>query len=365
MQKGQLIEASGSVYIRFYRDGKRVAEKLCELDDKHYSLKAKSVRLLREKFMLAVNTKSPSNDARAVTVSEFWDSVFLPHIEQPPPNGLKPSSIHSYKAIWRQVLKDHLEDRTFVEYEPADASDFLTLLARRLGRRALAHVRSLGSSIFAHAVAERIIKTNPWREAKVRGKVRAPKPAVYYSEDQANSFEEKLKDDPRSLAMFSLGWYEALRPGEIAGLRWEDIGPDSVHIRRSAWRGKVTDPKTEEAASSVPLVSKCKDALEAWRRVCGGPTEGFVFQNRQGRPINMQNYSRREMRPKLGPGWKGWYGARRGAATNLMNLTGLPQASAELLRHKTYGVTVAAYIQQDRTALNGAIAKLEEKLAKN
>lgn len=361
MQKGQLIEASGIIYIRFYRDGKRIAEKLCEIDDKNYSAKAKSVKLLRDKFMLTENSSKPSpTPARVVTVGEFWDSDFLPHVE----GSLKPSSIHSYKTIWRQVLKDHLENKTFIDYEPADASDFLTTLAKRMGRRTLAHVRSLGSSIFAHAVAGRIIKTNPWREAKHRGKVRAPKAPIYYTDEQAKDFEEKLEKDPRSQAMFSLGWYEALRPGEIAALRWEDITSDSIHIKRSAWRGKVTDPKTEEAAASVPLISKCKTALEAWHKVSKEPTVGFLFQNRQGNPINMQNYSRRTMRPKLGPEWKGWYGARRGAATNLMNLTGLPQASAELLRHKNYQVTVQAYIQQDRSALNGAIAKLEKKIKK-
>lgn len=360
MQKGQLIEASGSIYIRFYRDGKRIAEKLCDVDDKHYSLKAKSVRLLREKFMLTVNTESAKNPARAVTVGEFWDSVFLAHIE----STLKPSSIHSYKAIWRQTLKDPLESRTFRDYEPADASDLLTTLSKRLGRRALAHVRSLGSSIFSLAVAERIIKTNPWREAKCRGKVRAPKSPVSYSPEQASGFEQKLAGDLRSAAMFSLGWYEAMRPGEIAGLRWEDISAGSIHIERSVWNGKVNAPKTEESTDSIPLVSKCASALEAWRLQCGSPTVGFMFQNRQGGPLNMQNCSQRVMKPKLGPEWKGWYGGRRGMATYLMNLTGGPQASAELLRHKNYKVTISAYIQMDRSALAAAIVKIEENLAK-
>jgi hypothetical protein len=51
MQKGQLIEASGSVYIRFYRDGKRVAERLCKIDDVHYSAQAKAVKRLAAEFI--------------------------------------------------------------------------------------------------------------------------------------------------------------------------------------------------------------------------------------------------------------------------------------------------------------------------
>jgi hypothetical protein len=41
MQRGQLIQASGTIYIRFYRDGKRIAEKLCNVDDVHYGPKSK------------------------------------------------------------------------------------------------------------------------------------------------------------------------------------------------------------------------------------------------------------------------------------------------------------------------------------
>jgi hypothetical protein len=52
MQRGQLIQASGTIYIRFYRDGKRIAEKLCQVDDLRYGPKSKAVKLLAAEFML-------------------------------------------------------------------------------------------------------------------------------------------------------------------------------------------------------------------------------------------------------------------------------------------------------------------------
>jgi hypothetical protein len=77
MQTGQLIESSGFIYIRFYRDGKRVAEKLCQVDDKHYSPKARTVKMLQAQFMAIVN--APAVPASEVTVPEFYEAVFLPY----------------------------------------------------------------------------------------------------------------------------------------------------------------------------------------------------------------------------------------------------------------------------------------------
>jgi hypothetical protein len=79
MQKGQLIEASGSIYIRFYRDGKRVAERLCKIDDVHYGTKSKAVKRLRDEFIL--RESAPTAPASQLTVAEFWNDHYLPWAE--------------------------------------------------------------------------------------------------------------------------------------------------------------------------------------------------------------------------------------------------------------------------------------------
>jgi hypothetical protein len=87
------------------------------------------------------------------------------------------------------VLGPAIGSKDLASFHPADAADLLTDLAKRMGRRSLAHVRSLGSSIFSLAVGERLLSHNPWREAKARGKVRAPKPSPWYTEEQALGFD--------------------------------------------------------------------------------------------------------------------------------------------------------------------------------
>ena len=59
-------------------------------------------------------------------------------------------------------MKDHLIGRTFREYEPHHGNKLLKgLVARKYGRRTLAHVRSLASGIFAHAANDSLLQNNP------------------------------------------------------------------------------------------------------------------------------------------------------------------------------------------------------------
>src|SRR5438105_3470191 len=106
MQKGQLIEASGSIYIRFYRDGKRVAERLCKVDDVHYGIKSRAVKNLAARFIL--KEAAPSPPASQLTVEEFWAAHYVPWAE----SVLKPSSVHGYKKLWEGTLKRHFDGRT-------------------------------------------------------------------------------------------------------------------------------------------------------------------------------------------------------------------------------------------------------------
>jgi hypothetical protein len=77
VQTGQLIESSGFIYIRFYRDRKRVAEKLRQVDDKHYSAKARTVRMLQNQFMASIN--APAIPSSVIAVPEFYETHYIPY----------------------------------------------------------------------------------------------------------------------------------------------------------------------------------------------------------------------------------------------------------------------------------------------
>jgi hypothetical protein len=95
-QSGQVIERSGTFYIRYYcteveagnQVRRRLSERLCEKDHVHSSRSCKAVRDLRDRFMVEVNKNSARVNPRHVPVSEFVDRD-LPAVEEAKPAGVQ------------------------------------------------------------------------------------------------------------------------------------------------------------------------------------------------------------------------------------------------------------------------------------
>jgi integrase len=170
----------------------------------------------------------------------------------------------------------------------------------------------------------------------------------------------------------ALSFFVGLRPGEIQGLRWEDFDtvPDLsgirwVHIRRSVVRNRVGETKTKGSVASLPLVAPVLVPLTLWHQKKGRPTEGWLFPNQKGKPIDLRCVVSRTILPTLTEEkieWKTLYAGRRGAATILTQLTGDALAAKELLRHKNLAVTTDKYVKAIPEALLKGIKLLEQEV---
>jgi integrase len=378
-QTGHIYEASGSFFIRFrvieLVDGqtKRVqrSHRLCFKDERHTSKTCKAVRQLAAERMAEVNGQSaPVNPANDQTICDFWDNVYLPFIEA----NLRHSTVHGYKQIWEQHLKGHFGTTILKDYRTASASLFLTTLAKSLGRHTVQHIRSLASGIFSHAVNVGVIESNPWHDCKILGKTIEPGETAHYTLEEAENIVTALVDHVECQLIVSLSFFVGLRPGEIQGLRWEDFDtvPDAsgirwVHIRRSVVRNRVGETKTTSSVASLPLVAPVLVPLTLWHQRTNKPTEGWLFPNQKGKPIDLRSVISRTIVPTLerqNIEWKTLYAGRRGAATILTQLTGDALAAKELLRHKTIAVTQAKYVKAIPEALLRGIKLLEQEVGK-
>lgn len=96
----------------------------------------------------------------------------------------------------------------------------------------------------------------------------------------ATEAEAELLD--RSKAIWTVGIFTGLRPGEIWGLRWCDIRLDgdtpSIQVRRSR-RGP---PKTRHALRDVPLLPVVVETLKRWKKTSPGIGEALVFPSSTG-----------------------------------------------------------------------------------
>lgn len=399
LQKGSIYEAAQKFYVR-YRvkvEGAQAVQKsafLCDRDAAHPNKTHPSVRLLRDQVMLRVNSaKKPVND---MTVSEFWEQVYLPWAEAVKPNvgeaNLRPSTRKGYRLIWNRVLKEHFGDTRLNEYRTADATKLLTELSYGLGRNSVHHVRSLMSGIFSHAVARGYVTENPITGAGVVGKTASPQKTGHYSLQDALQILAALQGNTQAQLVMALAFFWGLRPGEIRGLKWEDFSSESsegcpicqredwsiavahVHIRRSIDPdGKEGKTKTEESEQPLPLMIPVAMPLAVWREECGNPTTGWVFEGRSGKSSPLRKLVEQTIRPAVkaaGLKWRTLYAGRRGAATLLLQLTGNALASQQLLRHKPGSlVTARHYLKAlPETLLEGTRLveqKVEALLAQN
>jgi integrase len=373
-QTGTVFERSSKFYIRYYRttltDGepqrRQTAEWLCDQDDKHYSPTCKAVRQAQEEFMRGINALSPRQaQRRDLPVSEFWTTTYFPWVKE----EKRASTIAGYEHIWKRWLESHFAGRTLRDYLTADGSLFLTSLAKKkLGRRTIAHVRSLASGIFTHAINLGMLDSNPWHDVKVLAKVKAPGDTPHYTLEEVENMISALVDRVDCQLVIAFSFFVGLRPSEVAGLKWEDIDTNRVHIRRAFVRGVIEDTKTPESAATLPLIDQVRVPLELWRQKSGSPSEGWVFPNRFNNPINLRALARNTIRPILDKKqleWKGLYAGRRGAGTILVDLTGSLVAAQELLRHKSLTTTAMHYKKQTENALPNGMRLLQAASGKS
>src|SRR6516162_3718056 len=208
IQAGYVYERSGSFYIRYWTseivDGqpRRVqrSERLCGKDDKYYSRKAKSVRLLAADFMNGVNQEHAAlcSGAADMVIADFWEKQFLPHCETPialtgKPRK-KPSTMRGYRQIWRQHLAGHFGKLMLTEYEPSMGTQFLESLTGTQNKNTIRHIKALGCAIFKRAVNEQRLKVNPWHDVQMPDDAFESPETQHYTWEEAENIVSALVD---------------------------------------------------------------------------------------------------------------------------------------------------------------------------
>src|SRR2546426_6840426 len=336
------------------------SHKLADKDEKHFSASCKAVQSLCDEFMRQLNPTETAD----VLISDFWTQTYLPHLTE----TKKASTLNGYLKLWNTHLNGAFVGVLLRDYTVVHATRWLTSLVKnkKLGRRSLAHVRSLASGMFRHAKQLGYIEENPISESESHVKPPSPEATHAYSLEEAEAIVNALIDNLQAQLVFMLATFLGLRPGEISGLKLTDVDDNWIHIRRAAWRGIVGTTKTDDAVASVPLIEPVRSLFLTWRSECPPSVNGWCFPNRNGEPMEMNGFCRRVIVPALkakGLEWHGLYAGRRAAGTLLTQLTGDALAAQCVLRHSNLATTTAFYIKPSREEAVNGMRLVEEKLA--
>lgn len=350
MQEGYVFKWRKAWYIKYYFtdivDGKPVrrqtTKRLAPINDQYRS--RKDVQELVDDLLGHQNGNSGVPDS-SLTFAEYAEKKFLPHIKE----KKKPSTHRFYKVTFQVHLKKRVGDIRMRDFTTGHAQRVLDEARgpknTELSHQSLLRIKTTMSAVFTHAQQRDVIRNyNPVQGAKAEGSRKKPERYAYTLEE-IKYMLQTLPDPARTVA--GLAAFTGLREGEIRGLRWGDYNGEELSVQRTVWRTHVGETKNAESEATVPVIPVLRGLLEEHRNQARGRAakHDFIFcGDKKGFSLNLDNLSRRIIKPAIGDKWHGWHAFRRGLGTNLSELGVDDGVIQTLLRHASVITTRTNYI---------------------
>jgi integrase len=129
-----------------------------------------------------------------------------------------------------------------------------------------------------------------------------------------------------------------MRAGEALGLQWADIDFDHscIHIRRSAWYGKVQSTKSKTSSAPITLPDVLANVLRNYKQEWKPNPDGFLFTTRNGRPPSSNKVVEYQLWPILDAldiPRCGLHAFRHSVASFIVDAGYAPEVAQQQLRH--------------------------------
>ncbi len=199
---------------------------------------------------------------------------------------LKRSTVAKYASNLELHVLPRLGDYWIDQLRPTDVAAFSAACAKKLEGWTVINILRLLRVIAKDAMAEGLTQQD------FCARVTPPAGRVYDEDDPNLLSAGELK---ALLEKVPLDWHAAvllaastgLRWGELSGLRWDDLDEElgSIRVRRTNWKGEISEPKTKRSRRTVPLLPEVAEALREHRgRLLRQQklAAGWVFPTRAG-----------------------------------------------------------------------------------
>jgi integrase len=164
--------------------------------------------------------------------------------------------------------------------------------------------------------------------------------------------------------------FDGLRAGEALGLKWDDIDLDRglLHVRRSAWYGKLQTAKSEGSETVLPIPDALAAVLKNFRAQWKPNPQNLLFVTRNGRPPSSNKvveYHLWALLDALGIPRCGLHAFRHTHTALLLDSGASPKVAQRQLRHSDARTTLEIYGHVIGDAHRKAVEKVASILEVN
>jgi integrase len=304
-----------------------------------------------------------------LTVGDLLEQWVQKHL---PNRNLEPSTLARHQSSVRTLTR-RLGTRKVRTLTPEQIETVLDQMAERGAARAtLAKLRTTLGMALDWAERRGVVARNVARVVELPSNARRPRPGKTMTADQARRFLDAAVGTPLE-AMWAAMLHLGLRPGEAAGLAWEDIDFENsvVHVRRgrkvdehgSAFVGTTKTAWSVRSLDAPAPVMRALHAhrneqrrqrlraIEFWRDV-----DDLVFTSATGAPTDpakvRNEFDAVVRRAKLGAGWSP--NVLRHTAASLMADAGVPiEEVADQLGHRDTRMASLHYRHRIKPTVSG------------
>jgi integrase len=326
--------------------------------------KREMTKHLAERQMEIVLSRINGFDYRPGRVATFGE--FLERWKTEVLTKQQPSSARAVKSHLRCYIIPQLGKLRLEQFGVENQQTFITRVFQKgVSRKTVLNVLGTLSSIISTArdwgyTCEQIDVSKlrlPPRGARFE--------APHFTVDQLLKILSIAEEPWRTL--FCILTMEGLRAGEGLGLQWDDIDLDRqlLHIRRSAWYGKIQTTKSQASETVLPIPIALTTILKVYRAQWKPNPEGFLFVTRNGRPPSSNKvveYHLWTILDALGIPRCGLHAFRHTHTALLLDSGATPKVVQRQLRHADARTTLEIYGHVVGNAHREAVEKVASEL---
>jgi integrase len=269
------------------------------------------------------------------------------------------------KHIIEADLVDEFGDVRLENIDKFALQTHLNKLAKTRSKDRVLQIRTYMRAIFGEAADQDFLAKDPARSVRIPAHLReTDKTTLTWDQLRAALSELGLRDR----ILLELDMSNALRPGELFGLRWKCFDPavPSITIMETTYKGKIRPwGKTRGSLTTTPIATELAAELVEWKKLSKDPSPvAFIFPNRIGGFLDSSNFRNRVLHklaeelelPKLT-----FQVIRRSIAT-LAQRKGTVKDVQGILRHSRTATTTDVYMQELPEGVRATVNSIHREL---